>query len=143
MRFKVLLFAVLLSSVAFGQEEISWSGDFDKESNSAKITAQLEEGWHVYSMTVDEMAGPVSTKFELRENSKFEILGEIKEPRPISSYDENFEAELQYFEKTVTFEQELKINQSTAIIYTVTYMICNAEMCYPPVDEEITIKVEK
>lgn len=143
MRFKVLLFAVLLSGVAIGQEEISWSGYFDKELNSAKITAQLEEGWHVYSMTVDEMAGPVSTKFELKENSNFEILGEIKEPRPISSYDENFEAELQYFEKTVTFEQELKINQSTAIIYTVTYMICNAEMCYPPVDEEVTIKVEK
>ncbi len=143
MRFKVLFLSLCLSHFTFGQSEITWSGSFDVENNKALITAKLDEGWHVYSMIVDEMAGPVSTKFELSDNPSVEVLGEITEPEPIVSFDENFQSELQYFDKKVTFEQELKIKQSTTLEYIVTFMICNDEMCYPPVDEVVLIEVEK
>jgi len=143
MRIKVLFFFILAASVVFGQDEVSWSGGFDKKNNKAYLTAELKKGWHVYSMLVDEMKGPVSTKFELKKNRHVEILSEIREPEPKVSYDENFAAELQYFEKTVAFEQELKIKQSTQLEYVVTFMICNDVMCYPPVDEVVLIPIEK
>ena len=143
MRIKVLFFFILAASVVFGQDEISWSGGFDKKNNKAYLTAELKKGWHVYSMLVDEMKGPVSTKFELKKNRYVEILGEIQEPEPKVSFDENFGAELQYLEKTVTFEQELKIKKSTKLEYVVTFMICNDVMCYPPVDDVVLIPIKK
>ena len=143
MKFIGIFFVLAISTISFGQDEITWSGSFDIEKSKPLITAKLKEGWHVYSMTVDEMSGPVSTKFKLVENPSVEIRSELKEPEPIVSYDQNFEAELQYFEKTVTFEQELMIKASTELKYIVTFMICNDVMCYPPVDEVVQISVLK
>lgn len=132
-----------LSIWSFGQNEITWSGAYNQEANKALITAVLKDGWHVYSMTVDEMAGPVSTKFELAVNDQVKVVSPIIEPEPLVSYDENFAAELQYFEKTVTFEQELNIKKSTELQYTVTFMICNDVMCYPPEDQIVKISIIK
>ncbi len=143
MRMKVIFFTFWLFTSAFGQSEITWSGTFDIQKCTAKLTATLGEGWHVYSMNVNEMAGPVATRINLEENKRVEVKAKVKEPEPLVSYDRNFEAELQYFEKTVTFEQELKIKKSTQLKYTVTYMICNDHTCYPPVDETIVIAVKK
>lgn len=134
---------LLLTNWSTGQSEIAWSGAYNKETGKAQITAVLEEGWHVYSMFVDEMSGPVSTKFELSVNSLVEVISAVTEPTPLVSYDENFAAELQYFEKTVIFEQELIIKHTTELLYTVTYMICNEVMCYPPVDEIVKISILK
>jgi Disulphide bond corrector protein DsbC len=133
----------IFSAFSNAQSEITWNGTFDMEKNTALITANLGEGWHLYAMEVDEMKGPVSTKIRLAENPSVETRSEIMEPQPIVSYDNNFESELQYFEKTVTFEQELIIKESTELNYTVTFMICNDVMCYPPVDEVIKISVLK
>ncbi len=143
MKFIGTFFLLTLSLISFGQDEITWSGSFDIEKNKALITAELKDGWHVYSMFVDEMSGPVSTKFEFLENPSVEVRSEIVEPEPIVSYDQNFEAELQYFEKTVTFEQELMIKAPTELKYIVTFMICNDVMCYPPVDEVVQISILK
>ena len=143
MRLIVSLILILISQSNWAQNEISWSGKYDSAQKKVLLTAKLAEGWHVYSMTVDEMSGPVSTKIELKKNKSIVVLSPVNEPEPIVSFDENFGAELQYFENSVTFEQELKIKKSTQLQYTITHMICNEVMCYPPVDEIILISVVK
>ncbi len=143
MRFKVLLLLLWSVQLGFAQNEITWSGEYHKLENKVLITAKLKPGWHLYSMHVDEMAGPVSTKIELNKNRAVVEIGSVTEPEPIVSYDDNFEAELQYFENSVTFEHELKVKRSTQLEYTITHMICNNTMCYPPVDEVILITIVK
>lgn len=143
MKFSILLFSLFLSTRLLAQSEITWTGSFDKANGKALIQAKFAEGWHVYSMHVDEMSGPVSTKIELLENPSVKMESPVVEPQPIESYDANFEATLQYFEKSVTFEQKLSVLEPTELKYLVTYMICNDVMCYPPVDEVVQIGILK
>lgn len=141
MRLKVIFLTWFLANFAFGQGEIKWSGAYDKVSSRALITATLADGWHVYSMHVDEMVGPVATKIELVETSGIVEISAVAEPEPIAAFDENFEAEVLYFEKSVTFEQELSIEDVSSLEYVVTFMLCNDVMCLPPVDEIVKISI--
>jgi hypothetical protein len=142
MKFILILFAFLAFS-SFAQDKISWTGEFDAKNDKAIFTANLAEGWHLYSQHLDESAGPVATRFELTPNDLIQIGSTMKEPKPILAYDANFEADVLYFEKSVSFEQELTSTAPTQAIYTVTYMVCNLEMCLPPVDAEIKIMIIK
>lgn len=142
MKFIFILFAFLAFS-SFAQDKISWTGEFDAKNNKAILTANLAEGWHLYSQNLDESAGPVATRFELTPNDKIRVSSLIQEPKPILAYDANFEADVLYFEKSVSFEQQLTATAPTQAIYTVTYMVCNLEMCLPPVDVEIKIMITK
>ncbi|MFA7274686.1 MAG: protein-disulfide reductase DsbD N-terminal domain-containing protein [Crocinitomicaceae bacterium] len=142
MKFILILFAFLAFS-SFAQDKISWTGEFDAKNNKAILTANLAEGWHLYSQNLEESAGPVATRFELAPNDLIQIGSTMREPLPIRAYDANFEANVQYFEKKVNFEQQLTATASTQAIYTVTYMVCNLEMCLPPVDEEVKIMITK
>lgn len=132
---------IFFSFFSFTQDQISWSGKYDAVKSKAILTATLSDGWHVYSQKTDENAGPVATKFNWEKNDYVIFENSMFEPKPIVAYDPNFEAEVKYFEKQVDFEQKLKITGNTTIACRVTYMLCNDEMCLPPVDREIKIMI--
>lgn len=143
---KIILNIVLfisLSTLSIAQEHITWSAKYDLDAQKVILTANLDEGWHVYSQTTDEFTGPVATKFELEENDFLTIESPMIEPKPISAFDPNFESNVRYFEKEVHFEQKIIAAESTHANYTITYMICNESMCFPPVDEIITLAINK
>ena len=50
---------------------------------------------------------------------------------------------LDFFEGKVLFTQRLSVKESTTVQGTLTYMLCNEVMCYPPVDEKFTITITK
>jgi thiol:disulfide interchange protein len=141
--FLLTLFTFSLSFLNFAQDHIQWSGKYDQASQKAVLTAKLDEGWHVYSQMTDESVGPVATKFELKKNEFLKIESEIHEPKSIDAYDPNFEGNVRYFEKQVSFEQKISALETTGATYKVTYMVCNEEMCLPPVDKIITLTIIK
>jgi thiol:disulfide interchange protein DsbD len=69
------------------------------------------------------------------------LIDKVVEPTPIREYDENFEANLDFFKSTVTFTQKVDKKSNGKVTGTITYMVCNDVMCLPPVDLpfEITI----
>src|SRR5262249_32400141 len=62
-----------------------------------KLTAKLEEGWHLYSLTTPK-GGPIPTTASLTENPA--IAGfKIYQPKPERRFDPNFNLDTETFEK--------------------------------------------
>jgi hypothetical protein len=143
-KFLLSFFALSLPFLGSSQEHIQWSGKYDVQAKMVLLTADLEAGWHLYSQSTDESVGPIATKFELDKNKLMLIEGPMSEPESIDAFDPNFEGNVKYFEKQVVFKQRISpIEESTSVTYTITYMICNKEMCLPPVDKIITLTITK
>ncbi len=134
----------MLSFCSFGQEVVEWTVSYDSQSESISFTAKIEEGWHLYSQSIDESLGPVATSFQFEENNKnFKLIGKTMEPTPITKYDKNFEGELSYFEGSVQFIQKLKVKSSAELTGKITFMVCTEEMCLPPVDIDFNLMIDK
>ena len=71
------------------------------------------------------------------------MVGKTSEPTPITAYDPNFEGDLSFFENSVEFTQKLKVKKSGEVNGTITFMVCNKEMCYPPADIDFNITINK
>ena len=137
----LLIVSILLSVVSFGQEKITWNFSFDQESSTIRIEADIEEGWHLYSQSLENEFGPNPTKFEFVANENYKLVGSTIEPQPIKEYDENFEGDMSFFKDNVSFVQKVEDISASSIEGIVTYMVCNDEMCMPPVDLEFTITI--
>lgn len=140
-RFFCLLFFALSTLAIQAQEKVKWTVSYSKEKNSVELTAAIADGWHLYSQFINNDIGPVPTAFTFDENKTVTFTGKVTEPTPIREYDENFEANLDFFKSNVVFEQKLGKNSKGKITGTITYMVCNDVMCLPPVDVpfEVTI----
>lgn len=137
--FMSILF-LLNAFLSFSQEVIHWTAETQEEE--IIITAEIEEGWHLYSQYVDESIGPVATSFEFSTSNKTEFIGDVLEPKSIEKYDENFEGTLSFFEQNVQFVQKIHQNGADIIECVVTFMVCNDTMCLPPEDYKILIEIE-
>ncbi|GAB5419104.1 MAG: hypothetical protein Crog4KO_06120 [Crocinitomicaceae bacterium] len=136
-----LIFLLLIISSGFAQTEVSWSFSYDAEKNQVVAQADIGDGWHLYSTEKATEMGPIPTEFEFDVVEGVELIGSIQEPEPIVDFDANFGETLYYFEKEVTFVQGLKVSSAEELNGTVTYMVCNEEMCMPPVDVKFTIEL--
>lgn len=106
------------------------------EKLSALVAAQIQEGWHLYSL--EEIPnGPRPTRITLPDNPAFALAGEVEQPLPITKHDENFGVETQFYEEAATFTVPLKINANantgeTKLTIQVRYQTCNDHLCLPP-----------
>lgn len=139
---KVLLIIIcLIISYGMSQDEISWAVDYDNTGNELKFTAELAEGWHIYSQFMDENAGPIPTSFEIT-GEDIEILGNVEEPEPTEVYDENFGSDIAYFSDEAVFTQKLKSGSTGVVNIEIVYMLCNDEGCLPPTVSEFEIEIQ-
>lgn len=129
---------------------IKWSLQVDSSRQRIKagkpfplhITAQIEPGWHLYSL--DEIPnGPRPTRITIAEDQPFTLAGTVEQPSPLTKYDENFGVETQFFITSARFRVPL-ITQSRMKVGTkkvsvlVRYQTCNDRLCLPPK----TVKLE-
>lgn len=113
--------------------ELVETGELTEDGDAAIVEivwhATIDEGWHLYTQDIPE-DGPVPTEFNYGEAY---LLGATTTDAPvISSYDENFEMTLTYYEHEATFRQRITTQDPAAIEASVTYMACNDEMCLAP-----------
>lgn len=135
--FLFLLFLIPLTSVS--QKQVNWV--FTVEGDEFIATAEIAEGWHLYSQHINNEIGPIATSFQFDEVDGVKLLGKTIEPESIKEYDPNFEGELNFFKDQVTFKQKMKSDKSVTLSGSVTYMVCNDTMCLPPTDEFFTITI--
>lgn len=104
-------------------------------SVTLKLTAQLDEGWHLYSPTTPP-GGPIPTTLGLAENPA--VAGsKLYEPKPDRKFDPNFNLETETFEKEVVFlfATDLKKDASPGpleLTAQVRYQACDDRQCLPP-----------
>jgi DsbC/DsbD-like thiol-disulfide interchange protein len=106
------------------------------------IKAEIEDGWHIYS-THQKDGGPVKTSIVLLPAPNYILVGKLSEPKPIIKYDKTFEMKVNYFEKSVIFQQRIKLKQSQMNIRgKLEYMACNDHQCLPPENVGFTIPIK-
>lgn len=135
------IFLTLCIFAGQAQNEVSWEFQFDANNSQIVALANIGEGWHLYSTEKSSEFGPIPTEFEFESTEGVEFIGPIVEPQPIEAYDSNFDEVLYYFEEKAEFVQSLKVTSANVLEGTVTYMVCNDEMCMPPTDYKFTIEL--
>jgi thiol:disulfide interchange protein len=133
--------AILLASTAFAQDPVKWtlSSDTAKAAPGAKVvlklTATLEDGWHLYSLTTPK-GGPIRTTAALAENPAIESA-KLYQPKPERKFDKNFGIDTETFEKEIVFLVEAQVKKDASagpadLVAQVRYQTCSSTMCLPP-----------
>jgi thiol:disulfide interchange protein DsbD len=135
-----LLFLFLTSSFLIAQETpVHFKFSIKKISDceyDLQFTAAVDEPWHIYSLSpVND--GPNPTVFMFTKSADYDLVGKTTESKPIKEFDKVFEMNVQYFVKTATFTQRIKLKSDKKIIIKgkYEYQACTEEKCiFPPAD---------
>lgn len=125
------VFVFMLSNL-FGQDEVKWTFDYDKQSNKVFFKAELKQHWHLYSQFIDENLGPIPTTFAFSENAYVRRVGAVKENNVQTVFDENFGGSLDIIEGEAVFSQEIILERPTTLKGSVLFMLCDHNGCLPP-----------
>jgi thiol:disulfide interchange protein len=106
-----------------------------------RLTAKLDEGWHLYSLTTPK-GGPIPTTAGLAENPAVES-SKLFQPKPQRKFDQNFNLDTETFEKEAIFwiTPELKKDAPEGpleLTGQVRYQTCDDRQCLPPRKKEAT-----
>ncbi len=119
----------------FGQmvEPIKWSSKCNKLDDThyeIVVTAKIDAGWHLYGLNIGE-GGPSPTVFTFDKVKGAKLVGKVtSKSKLISHYDDMFEMELSWYEKTAVFKQHFTIGKDAWNVGgNVTFMACNDQNC--------------
>jgi thiol:disulfide interchange protein len=104
-----------------------------------KLTAKLEDGWHLYSLTQPKPGpdgGPNPSTAGLAGNPAVESF-KIYQPNPERKFDPNFKLDTETFEKEAQFIVLASLKKDAAagpaeLTAQVRYQVCNDTTCLPP-----------
>lgn len=124
---------------------VTWSYAAKKTSPSTAtvfIRATVEEGWHLYSQFIKE-GGPVKTTFSFPSSNAYSLIGVTAEPKAVAKYEPSFKMEVSYFERSVIFQQKIRLKGKTASVQgSVEFMVCNDKQCLPPEQVNFSIPIK-
>lgn len=117
-------------------DPVSWEVSFnDMGENAYEIVceASIDEGWYVYSNTVDA-GGPIPTSIIMDSNSAIVAVSEMVESSDHvkDGYDEMFDMNIKKFSHHVTFSQVVEVSEPTTISGYLEYMTCDSIQCLFP-----------
>ena len=111
----------------------------------AKVNVEIEPGWHLYALDQPQ-GGPIPTTFELVENSKFKLAGDVVSPKPFEEFDPNFKIDTKFFKDRAEFGIPLQALESATagdIALKIRFMLCNDTLCLPPKTIRLTVAGEE
>jgi hypothetical protein len=109
---------------------------------TVKMTATIQEGWHIYSMKPTE-DGPQPTRIWLAEGQPFQLAGLIKADEPQNLQDPTLHMDVELYEGAAGFSLPVKVAAGAAagtqnLVVNAQAQSCNNSICLPPA----TVKVE-
>ncbi len=134
---KIILILITFFAFANANSQIinpvKWTSKTEKISETEFnliVSGKIDESWHVYSQfTPDGGPLPMELKF-IDQNGNFELLGKATESPYKKAFNDVFEVEEYYFEKSVTITQKVKIinPKTNKIKLVLDYQVCK-ESC--------------
>jgi len=136
------LFSILLALLCMGVANAQFANPVkvtttikETSATEAVITFQatIDGGWHMYStQVVPDGPTPCTINIEKIEGAKLD--GALKPATsPIKHYEDMFEADVYYFEKSATFIQKVKLlGGKYQVAGYLEYGACNDMNCIPP-----------
>jgi thiol:disulfide interchange protein DsbD len=129
-------------------DKISWKFTLEKiDDRFANIvaTAQLKEGWHVFSVTHDpekaDFTG-IPTSFIFSKSPNFRPVGKLMDGLTAKKHEDELGLSI-YFEKKAVFKHKVEVLTDKAfdLIFEYAFQICDENGCIFPPDQEAKIKV--
>jgi thiol:disulfide interchange protein DsbD len=141
-----LVFAALSATAQDKFNHAQWTISVDQStvapggSALAKLQAQIDPGWHMYSLTTPP--GPIPTTIRAVDSpavAKVTIL----QPPPIKKFDPNFNAETETYEGSQTFYARIELKKDAAagpvsVTLEPRYQTCSGTSCIPPRTRAVT-----
>lgn len=124
---------------------VSWTSSSKKIADKTyeiTLTANIDEGWHMYSQTTPD-GGPLPTKITYSKNPLVTVNG--KTAKEIGDLEQKHEplfgVDVKQFSDKVVFKQtvKLKANVNTSMDVAVQYMVCDDHQCLPPTTKKFTV----
>jgi thiol:disulfide interchange protein DsbD len=148
------IFLFITSILLFGSnilnaqimEPVKWKysvKQIDEGFAEIKFIATIENTWHLYGQ-YSEPAGGIPLSFEFEKSSNFSLSGKVSEyPKPHKEFDDIMKANVQFFEKTATFTQKIKINSEKDFTLKVSIngQGCTTEGMCIPLNQDFEIKI--
>jgi thiol:disulfide interchange protein DsbD len=140
----LLLFPVWVHSQIL--DPVKWSFKVEQttpDEATLLLIAKIDKGWHLYSQDIPQ-GGPLPTTFTFEKSKNYELIGKVKEPKPIVENDPNFDMILKFFGEKAVFKQRIKVlSQKDFVVKGVlNFMCCDDKQCLPPNDVEFEFKVK-
>ncbi len=144
----ILTTALLLSFTAPAKmaEPVNWSFSATKLSSTeyqVTLTANIEDGWYVYSQETPK--GPVPTKINFDQNPNIILDGKPQEiGHKKEGFDQNFGTTVIKLEGKTQFVQKVKVVGNTPSVKgNLIFMTCNGEMCMPPANVKFDVPLNR
>lgn len=152
--FALLLLSVLQAAAQFGLggghgqilDPIAWKAtvtDNDVASATIKITAVIDDGWHLYSLDLPE-DGPNATTIDFDLPQGVTLDGRlVPSKKPTEKYDEMFALNLSWWEHSVTFTQKVRIadEKTHTMGISVSFQGCDDQTCIAPKTQQLEVEV--
>jgi thiol:disulfide interchange protein DsbD len=132
---------------ALAQENpIQWTieeGKRSKDTVTVRVTAKIADTWHLYSIT-QPPGGPIPTRIWIPEDQPFKMTGEIRGPKPESSYDSNFSMDVAFYEGVAEFQLPVKPTTTSkqTLHVKASYQTCNDRLCLPPKTVALELEID-
>jgi thiol:disulfide interchange protein DsbD len=147
MKFAVLALIALISFYASAQNPVRWKFSAKRIADKTyeiHLTARLDQPWHIYSQTTSP-GGPTAAKIEFSTNPLVTLSGVIREEgKLITTNEKLFGMEVNYYENTVDFIQQVKIksNGKTRVYGYIQFMLASPQKSLPVTTAPFNIAIE-
>lgn len=142
---KKFVLGIILSVLSFGflsaqDNPVHWSFSSKKVSDCEYdliFKAKIDEPWHLYSLNKAGDEGPNPTVFTFKKSSDYELVGKVKQGKPVKEFDKVFEMDVEFFKHEASFTQRIKLlnDKKVKITGKYEYQACTEEKCiFPPAD---------
>jgi thiol:disulfide interchange protein len=130
----LVLVSGLVCFAAINPVEWTLSSDVLKAAPGAtiplRLTAKIDDGWHIYSVTTPPPTIPVQIKFG-------DDPPHVYQPAPEKKYDDALAANAEFYEKEAVFFIPYQVKKDAAagaleITASVRYAVCDSKRCLPP-----------
>ncbi|MBR5102959.1 MAG: protein-disulfide reductase DsbD N-terminal domain-containing protein, partial [Muribaculaceae bacterium] len=140
----ISIIAIVLSAQAQIERPVTWSSTIktvDDKHVDLALTANIEDGWHMYSNSLPK-GGPTPLTIDWSTTKGATPEGELKPSKGTEKqHDANFGMDLTWWTGKVTLTQRFKITEPQYdIAGNVRFMSCNDKRCVPPESWQFTHK---
>jgi len=144
----LLLSLAAAATLASAQEQaVRWKSSSEKIGDNlyrVELRASIAPGWHIYDLGPYEPgSGPNATSIAFAPGDGAVVEGDLQVlSTPTRVYDDIFETEIGYFERSAVFARNIRLTAPRAVVAaTVEYMACNDQNCLPPTEEEFSFEL--
>jgi thiol:disulfide interchange protein DsbD len=113
-------------------DHVHWSAAARAGDSVVKLTAAIDSGWHLYSLTTPQ-PGPVPTRIAVRDGTAEAIF---QQP-PKVEFDEAFGRNTETYTDSASFYVRMGSPHPAQIALLPRYQVCSGTSCIPPVTRTV------